>query len=111
MAQVEIFDLDGTLLDSGDVWRTIDERFLHKRGLTLPDDYARAVSVMHLGGGGLYHCPFFAERAGGRYRGRMAADGDRGVRRRRADESGRKGISVCTASGGGAYGGGYRTGA
>ncbi|MBE6767879.1 MAG: HAD family phosphatase [Ruminococcaceae bacterium] len=49
MARVEIFDLDGTLLDSGDVWRTIDERFLHKRGLTLPDDYARAVSVMHLG--------------------------------------------------------------
>ncbi len=49
MAQVEIFDLDGTLLDSGDVWRTIDERFLHKRGLTLPADYARAVSVMHLG--------------------------------------------------------------
>lgn len=49
MARVEIFDLDGTLLDSGDVWKGIDERFLHKRGLTLPDDYARAVSVMHLG--------------------------------------------------------------
>lgn len=49
MAQVEIFDLDGTLLDSGDVWKGIDERFLQKRGLTLPDDYARAVSVMHLG--------------------------------------------------------------
>ncbi len=49
MARVEIFDLDGTLLDSADVWRTIDEQFLHKRGLTLPDDYARAVSVMHLG--------------------------------------------------------------
>ncbi len=49
MAQLEIFDLDGTLLDSADNWQNIDERFLQKRGLALPPDYARAVSVMHLG--------------------------------------------------------------
>lgn len=65
MAQVEIFDLDGTLLDSGDVWRTIDERFLQKRGIALPDDYARAVSVMHLGEAAAYTIARFSlnERA------------------------------------------------
>lgn len=48
MSQVDIFDLDGTLLDSADVWKEIDEQFLEKRGLDLPADYARAVSLMHL---------------------------------------------------------------
>ena len=48
MTKVAIFDLDGTLLDSGDVWHRIDCEFLARRGLALPKDYARAVSVMHL---------------------------------------------------------------
>jgi len=34
-----IFDLDGTLLDSMDIWEKIDIAFLSKRGLTAPDNY------------------------------------------------------------------------
>lgn len=34
-----IFDLDGTLLNSMDVWEEIDIKFLHKRGLAVPDNY------------------------------------------------------------------------
>ncbi|MBO5797630.1 MAG: HAD family phosphatase [Clostridia bacterium] len=43
-----IFDLDGTLLDSGGVWYQIDVDFMARRGLTLPADYGKAVSAMHL---------------------------------------------------------------
>ena len=39
-----IFDLDGTLLDSMDVWSRIDVEFLARRGLELPPDYTEAVS-------------------------------------------------------------------
>lgn len=38
-----IFDLDGTLLDSLWVWRQVDVDFFAARGLTVPEDYARAV--------------------------------------------------------------------
>lgn len=38
-----IFDLDGTLLDSMDVWAQIDERFLAKRGLPVPEDYINQI--------------------------------------------------------------------
>lgn len=41
-----IFDLDGTLLDSMDVWNKIDTQFLSKRGLTQPDDYLQKVAAM-----------------------------------------------------------------
>lgn len=41
-----IFDLDGTLLDSMDVWLEVDRIFLARRGLQLPDDYAAAISPM-----------------------------------------------------------------
>ena len=44
-----IFDLDGTLLDSMNVWRKIDIDFLGKRGFEVPDDYpisARDQEVM-----------------------------------------------------------------
>ena len=34
-----IFDLDGTLLDSMDIWQQIDVDFLSKRGLVVPPDY------------------------------------------------------------------------
>lgn len=40
-----IFDLDGTLLDSMDVWKNIDLEFLGKRGLEIPVDYMQAVSA------------------------------------------------------------------
>ena len=41
-----IFDLDGTLLDSMSVWDRVDEAFLRRRGIPIPEDYAR--SIAHL---------------------------------------------------------------
>jgi HAD superfamily hydrolase (TIGR01509 family) len=41
-----IFDLDGTLLDSMDVWEKIDIDFLQKRGIAVPADYANSISSM-----------------------------------------------------------------
>lgn len=41
-----IFDLDGTILDSMEVWRNIDIEFLGKRGLAVPDDYLEAITPM-----------------------------------------------------------------
>jgi HAD superfamily hydrolase (TIGR01509 family) len=38
-----IFDLDGTLLDSMDVWEQIDIEFLKKRNLTVPKNYAAEI--------------------------------------------------------------------
>ncbi|SCG98708.1 Phosphorylated carbohydrates phosphatase TM_1254 [uncultured Ruminococcus sp.] len=38
-----IFDLDGTILDSMYVWEWIDQEFLTKRGIPVPDDYIEAV--------------------------------------------------------------------
>lgn len=43
-----IFDLDGTLIDTMDIWKDIDNEFLSKRGIEVPDDYMEAIS--HLGG-------------------------------------------------------------
>lgn len=41
-----IFDADGTLLDSMDVWLKIDEIFLKKRGLDVPPDYQKIIAPM-----------------------------------------------------------------
>jgi HAD superfamily hydrolase (TIGR01509 family) len=41
-----IFDLDGTLLDSMDVWAKVDADFLAKRGIAVPPDYMDAISSM-----------------------------------------------------------------
>lgn len=41
-----ILDLDGTLLDSLDVWKTVDRLFFEKRGMTVPADYGRALAGM-----------------------------------------------------------------
>lgn len=41
-----IFDLDGTVLDSLDVWHHVDERFFGARGIKVPDDYAQKISGM-----------------------------------------------------------------
>ncbi len=38
-----IFDLDGTLPDSMDVWEQIDICFLQKRGLSVPADYVAEI--------------------------------------------------------------------
>ncbi|MDF1494053.1 HAD family hydrolase [Caproiciproducens sp. CPB-2] len=42
-----IFDLDGTLLESMGIWAQIDQRFLAKRGIPLPDDYVEKVTPMN----------------------------------------------------------------
>ena len=42
-----IFDLDGTLFDSMDVWHQVDIDFLKKRGIALPSDYMNAISSMN----------------------------------------------------------------
>lgn len=62
MKRVYVFDLDGTLLDSTGVWHTIDEEFLGKRGLCLTQDYADAVSVMHLQQAAVYTIERFSLR-------------------------------------------------
>ena len=41
-----IFDLDGTILDSMDVWERIDIEFLLKRGFAIPQDYIVKISSM-----------------------------------------------------------------
>lgn len=41
-----IFDLDGTLLDSMQVWNQIDIEFLTKRGIKIPDDYIETIKDM-----------------------------------------------------------------
>jgi beta-phosphoglucomutase-like phosphatase (HAD superfamily) len=40
-----IFDLDGTLLDSMDVWEQIDICFLQKHGLSVPAYYVAEICV------------------------------------------------------------------
>lgn len=42
--QAAIFDLDGTLLDSMHIWTDIDEKFLQKRGLSVPEGYGDALA-------------------------------------------------------------------
>lgn len=37
--EAAIFDLDGTLLNSMDIWEKIDRDFLQKRGLAVPEHY------------------------------------------------------------------------
>lgn len=39
-----VFDLDGTLLDSMGIWDQIDIDFLARRGLPVPEDYAKNIS-------------------------------------------------------------------
>lgn len=49
-----IFDLDGTLLDSNDVWHQVDVEFFAQRGLELPKDYAKIISPMGFKGAAHY---------------------------------------------------------
>ena len=41
-----IFDLDGTLLDSMEVWQQVDIEFLARRGIPMPKDYSAALAPM-----------------------------------------------------------------
>lgn len=49
-----IFDLDGTLLNSNDLWEKIDIEFLSKRGYTVPPDYIVKVSALNFKEAALY---------------------------------------------------------
>jgi HAD superfamily hydrolase (TIGR01509 family) len=49
-----IFDIDGTLLDSMDIWCKVDELFLVKKGLQVPHYYANEVSKRSAMEGALY---------------------------------------------------------
>ncbi len=42
-----IFDMDGTIMDSLDVWEKIDHAFLEgRRGIKVPDDYVQTIAAM-----------------------------------------------------------------
>ncbi len=41
-----IFDLDGTVLDSTDVWNQIDIEFFAYRGMSMPEDYGKIIAPM-----------------------------------------------------------------
>ena len=41
-----IFDLDGTVLDSTDIWTQIDIEFFAERGMTLPEGYGKTIAPM-----------------------------------------------------------------
>ena len=42
-----IFDLDGTLIDSLEIWREVDEEFFARRGMQIPQGYQETIA--HLG--------------------------------------------------------------
>ena len=41
-----IFDLDGTIIDSMNVWEKIDIEFFEKRNIDMPNDYMEKVNIM-----------------------------------------------------------------
>lgn len=41
-----IFDLDGTIIDSMDIWEEIDRKFLEKRNIQIPKDYIEKINSM-----------------------------------------------------------------
>ena len=43
-----IFDLDGTLVDSMKVWAKVDRQFFLSKGMTIPEDYQKAIAHMTL---------------------------------------------------------------
>lgn len=49
-----IFDFDGTLADSLDVWKRVDDLFFSRRGLTYNPDYAEKLSTLGFEDGARY---------------------------------------------------------
>ncbi len=43
-----IFDLDGTLVNSIDTWRIVDEIFMQRRNLPIPEDFYDRVSTLNM---------------------------------------------------------------
>lgn len=42
-----IFDLDGTFIDSMNVWQDVDTEFFRRRGIPLPPDYKEKIKTMY----------------------------------------------------------------
>ena len=55
-----IFDLDGTALDSMDVWERIDIAFLEKRGFAVPEDYVVKICSMSFAEAAVYTADLFS---------------------------------------------------
>ena len=55
-----IFDLDGTVLDSMDVWERVDIAFLDKRGFAVPEDYAVKICSMSFAEAAVYTADLFS---------------------------------------------------
>jgi len=49
-----IFDLDGTLLDSMDVWTGVDRIFFERRGMEVPPDFAAIITPLGFAGAAAY---------------------------------------------------------
>ena len=49
-----IFDFDGTLVDSHDIWAEVDRRFLEQRGLPYTDEIAREIPALGFKHGAAY---------------------------------------------------------
>ncbi|MBP3885036.1 MAG: HAD family phosphatase [Olsenella sp.] len=49
-----IFDFDGTISDTAALWREVDEAFLGRRGLSVPPDYPRMLSILGFRAGAQY---------------------------------------------------------
>lgn len=53
-ARAAIFDFDGTLAESGDVWHEVDVIFFERRGIAFDDDFADKLSVLGFEEGARY---------------------------------------------------------
>ncbi|MBQ4270854.1 MAG: HAD family phosphatase [Clostridiales bacterium] len=53
-ARCLIFDLDGTVLDSMDLWNRVDIQFLSKRGFEVTDDYTEVVKSVNIDDAAVY---------------------------------------------------------
>ena len=56
-----IFDMDGTLIDSMQLWRNVDKDFLHSRGLKVPPDL---FAELHQGNSFIQTAQYFKDRFG-----------------------------------------------
>lgn len=53
-ATAAIFDFDGTLADTAQIWYEVDQAFLSKRGLMYTSDYAQRLAALGFVGGARY---------------------------------------------------------
>ena len=54
-----VFDLDGTLFDSVDLWHRIDDEFLGKRGLVATEEYRHGISALATREGAVYTARYY----------------------------------------------------